>query len=45
MPDAIAADWDRVDKSAYLVEVEDQVELADIAEVMIQNLHKQMYAL
>ena len=29
----------------YLVEVEDKIELAHVAEVMVQNLHKQMDAL
>lgn len=29
----------------YLVEVEDQIKLTDIAEEVIQNLHKQMDAL
>ncbi len=35
----------RFGASAYLVEVEDQVQLADVVEVMVQDLHEQVHAL
>ena len=30
-------------KPAYLVEVEDKVKLADIAEIMVQDFHKKVH--